>query len=480
VAPDPEADVTVPALDLTRPRRVHIVGVGGAGMSAIALLLARMGHEVSGSDIKHTAVLDRLSAAGLEVHVGNRAEHVPAAADAVVYSTAVPRTNIEVRTADDRGILVLHRSLALAAIAATRRTIAVAGSHGKTTSASMLALILRGAGWAPSFVIGGEVNEVGTNAAFGSGEWLVVEADESDGTFLRLQPEAALVTNVEPDHLDYYGDFEALVDAFERFLDSAHGPVVCCADDAVAAGLARTRPGVRTYGASPGADYRIVDEVSGPYGCRFTLEVDGVPRGELAVPIGVKATTNAAGAAAIALELGADIEAVARALAGFGGVARRFQYRGERAGVSFVDDYAHLPSEVAAAIATARSGPWQRVITVFQPHRYTRTASIGRDFADAFTAADAVVLTDVYPAGETPIPGISGRVVLRAVLDKHPSLPVTYLPRRADLADVPVRMARRGDVVLTLGAGDLTTMPDVWLGRADPGASPGATGEDRV
>ncbi len=475
-----DSSLALPALDLSQPRRVHIVGVGGAGMSAIALLLARMGHTVSGSDIKHTAVLDRLSAAGVEVHLGNRAEHVPAVADAVVYSTAVPRTNVELRAADERGITVLHRSLALAAIAATRRTIAVAGSHGKTTSASMLALILRGAGWAPSFVIGGEVNEVGTNAAFGGGEWLVVEADESDGTFLRLQPDAALVTNVEPDHLDYYGDFDALVAAFERFIDGTRGKVVCCADDAVAARLARARPGVRTYGVSPDADYRIVDEVLGPYGCRFTLEVDGVPRGELAVPIGVKAATNAAGAAAIALELGADIDAVRSALAGFGGVARRFQYRGERDGVTFVDDYAHLPSEVAAAIATARSGPWRRVITVFQPHRYTRTASIGRDFADAFTAADAVVLTDVYPAGETPIPGVSGRVVLHAVLDKHPALPVTYLPRRTDLDAVPVRMARRGDVVLTLGAGDLTTMPDVWLGRTDPGAAVDVTDEDRA
>jgi len=476
---DAQTHVTVPVLDLTRPRRVHIVGVGGAGMSAIALLLARMGHTVSGSDIKHGAVLDRLSAAGVEVHLGNRAEHVPDGVDAVVYSTAVPRTNIELRTADERGTLVLHRSLALAAIAATRRTIAVAGSHGKTTSASMLALILRAAGWEPSFVIGGEVNEVGTNAAFGTGDWLVVEADESDGTFLRLAPESALVTNLEPDHLDYYGSFDALVRAFEQFIDSANGPVVCCADDAVAARLARSRPGVRTYGASAGADYRIVDEVSGPYGCRFTLEVGGEQRGELAVPLGVKAATNAAGAAAIALELGAGIEAVTRALAGFGGVERRFQYRGERAGVTFVDDYAHLPSEVAAAIATARSGPWRRVITVFQPHRYTRTASIGRDFADAFTDADAVVLTDVYPAGETPIPGVTGRVVLHAVLDNHPSLPVTYLPRRADLGGVPARMARHGDVVLTLGAGDLTTMPDLWLGTADPGAQGDATGEER-
>jgi UDP-N-acetylmuramate--alanine ligase len=454
-------------LDLSQPRRVHIVGVAGAGMSAIALLLARMGHTVSGSDIKATTVMERLAAAGVDIHVGNRREHVPPAADAVIYSTAVPRTNVELRAADDLGIPVLHRAFALAAISAIRRTLAVAGSHGKTTTSSMLALIFRRAGLEPSFVIGGEVNEVGTNAAFGPGEWFVVEADESDGTFVHLAPEAALVTNLEPDHLDHYGGFDALVRAFEQFVDAVPGPVVMGIDDENSARLAAARPAVRTYGLSDAANYRVTNEVPTEHGTRFTLAVDGTPAGELTVPIGVKATTNAAGAAAVALELGVPFDAIAGALAGFGGVARRFQYRGERNGVTFFDDYAHLPSEVAAAIDTARRGPWRRVITVFQPHRYSRTRAIGADFADAFTASDALVLTDVYPAGETPIPGVSGRLVLNAVLDRHPNLAVAYLPRRADLRDVPARMARRGDLVLTLGAGDLTTMPDVWLGNAE-------------
>ena len=453
------------AFDLGVPRRVHIVGVAGAGMSAIALLLARMGHHVSGSDIKAAEVLERLAAAGVDVYVGNRPEHVPADADAVVYSTAVSRTNVELVTADERGIPVLHRSEALAALCATRRAVAVAGSHGKTTSASMLALILRNAQWSPSFVIGGEVNEVGTNAAFGEGEWLVVEADESDGTFLRLAPEAALVTNVEPDHLDFYGGFDELVHAFAAFVDHVPGAVVCCADDPVAARLASERPHVRTYGTAAEAHYRIVREVADARGCRFTLVVDGAERVELSVPLGVKASLNAAGATAIALELGVELDAAAGALRGFAGVARRFQIRGERNGVTFVDDYAHLPGEVAAAIATARQGPWHRLVVVFQPHRYTRTASIGPGFGDAFSDADVVVLTDVYPAGETPVPGVTGRVVLNAVLDRHPALAVAYLPRRADLARVPDRYARPGDVVLTLGAGDLTTMPDVWLER---------------
>ena len=468
--PPDAPDVDAPGafvLDLSRPRRVHIVGVAGAGMSAIALVLARMGHTVSGSDIKSAAVLERLAAAGVEVHVGNRAEHVPTDADAVVYSTAIPHRNVELVAAGQLGIPVLHRSAALAALAATRKTIAVAGSHGKTTSASMLALILRSAGWSPSFVIGGEVNEVGSNAAFGDGDWLVVEADESDGTFLHLTPQAGLVTNVEPDHLDHYGDFDTLVRAFEQFVTSVDGPTVACADDEITQRIAAARPAIRTYGFADHADYRIVDEVvDDTMTCRFTLVVDADVRTEIAVPAGVKASTNAAGAIAIALELGVGIEAAVKALAGFGGVARRFQYRGVRDGVTFIDDYAHLPTEVGSAIAAARRGPWRRVVVVFQPHRYTRTASIGAQFADAFTEADTLVLTDVYPAGETPIPGVSGRVILRAVLDHHPSLPVAYLPRPGDLAPVPGRYARPGDLVLTLGAGDLTAMPDVWLGAS--------------
>ncbi|HEX5095771.1 MAG TPA: UDP-N-acetylmuramate--L-alanine ligase [Acidimicrobiia bacterium] len=453
------------ALDLSTPKQVHIVGVAGAGMSAIALLLARMGHTVSGSDIKDAAVLERLAAAGVAVQVGNRAENVPSTADAVVYSTAVPRNNPELVAAEKLGIPVLHRAAALAALSAIRRTVAVAGSHGKTTTASMLALVLRGAGLAPSFVIGGEVNEVGTNAAYGDGDLFVVEADESDGTFLHLQTHAALVTNVEPDHLDYYGGFDGLVAAFERFVAGATGPVVCSADDPVSARIAKSRPGVRTFGTARDAHYRIDDEHGDANGCRFTLVVGGETRGVIAVPVGVKAATNATAALAVALELGVELDAASRALAGFGGVARRFQVRGERRGVTFIDDYAHLPSEVAAAIATAKQGSGKRVIAVFQPHRYSRTASIGRDFADAFTAADMVVLTDVYPAGEQPIPGVSGRIVLEAVLDAHPGLPVAYLPRRADLLVVPDRYARPGDVVLTLGAGDLTALPDVWLGN---------------
>jgi UDP-N-acetylmuramate--alanine ligase len=408
-------------------------------------------------------VLDRLRAAGVTVHVGHDPSIITHDLDAVVYSTAVPQSNIELVAAHERAVPVLHRAAILRAIVAARRSIAIAGSHGKTTTSSMLTLVLRAAGLDPSFVIGGDVNEVGTNAGYGTGEWLVVEADESDGTFLQLAPHAAIVTNVEPDHLDHYGGFEPLVAAFERFVDAVPGVLVACADDPIAASLARRHPHSTTYGEADDADYRVVDYRSGRDGSIFTLVGPNGPLGEIELPLGVRNGVNAAGAAALALEIGAGFDAVQRALRSFGGVARRFQFRGERDGVTFVDDYAHLPSEVAAAIETAREGGWSRVIVVFQPHRYSRTNALWRDFADAFEGADAVVLTDVYAAGERPIAGVSGRLLVHAVLDRHPAAPVSYLPRRADLLDVPRRIARPGDLVLTLGAGDLTTLPDEWL-----------------
>jgi len=342
--------------------------------------------------------------------------------------------------------------------------VAVAGSHGKTTTASMLALILRAAGWAPSFIIGGDLNEVGTNAALDAGEWMVVEADESDGTFLELAPDSAVVTNVEPDHLDHYGDFPALMDAFHDFLSAVPGVRVACADDAVARRLAAADPRVTTYGWAEDAAYRIAEYEGGRTGSRLVLTHRGKDLGVIELPVpGWHNALNAAGATSVALEMGVPFAAAAEALRGFGGVARRFQFRGELDGATLIDDYAHIPGEIAAMIRAAREGDWARIIAVFQPHRYTRTARLWREFGDAFAGADAVVLTDVYAAGEAPQPGVSGRLILRAVLDRHPALPVTYLPRRADLVEHVPRLTRPGDVVLTLGAGDLTTLPDEWL-----------------
>jgi UDP-N-acetylmuramate--alanine ligase len=457
-----EGSPAVP-VDLQMPRRIHVVGIGGAGMSAIAAVLASMGHQVSGSDLKASIGLERLRALGVSVAVGHRAEHI-GDAELVTASTAIPAGNPEVVEARRRGVPVLRRAETLAAIAATRRTVAVSGTHGKTTVSSMLALVLVEARLRPSFIIGGDINEVGSGAAWGEGEWLVVEADESDGTFLELAPEVTVVTNVEADHLDHYGDLAHVEAAFARFLARAASSRVACADDTISARLARAA-GATTYGTSPEADYRIVGLVTGRSSSRFVVERLGRALGELALAVpGAHNARNACGALVAALAVGASFDDARRALGRYGGVARRFEFRGARDGVTFVDDYAHLPTEVRATLSAARDGGWQRVVAVFQPHRYSRTAALWADFADAFVDADVLVVTDVYPAGEAPRPGVSGRLVVEGVRARHPASEVSYLPRHLDLVAHLRRTLAPGDLCLTLGAGDLTMLPDELLG----------------
>ena len=443
-------------LDLGRPRRIHVVGIGGAGMSAIAEVLATMGHEVTGSDAAPSPVLDRLRGLGMDVAVGHDAAHV-GDAEVVTVSTAIRPDNAEVVAARSRGVPVLRRAETLAAIAATRRTIAVAGTHGKTTTTAMLATALAGAGLRPSFLVGGVIAGLGTGAAWDEGEWLVVEADESDGTFLALAPEVAVVTSVEPDHLDQWGSFDALVTAFERYAGDAPAALVC-ADDAGAAGVGE-RVGADTYGTAQAAGLRIVDLSLEPGASRFVLERDGRPLGEVRVPApGRHNALNATAAVGAALLAGAPFAAVVDALSRYPGVGRRFERRGEAGGVTFVDDYAHLPAKVAAAVAAARGGGWRRVVAVFQPHRYTRTEALGRDFATSFDGVDLLVVTDVYGAGEEPRPGVTGKVVVDAVLDARPNQAVAWLPRRQEVVAFLRSRLRPGDVCLTLGAGDITTL----------------------
>jgi UDP-N-acetylmuramate--alanine ligase len=454
-------------LDLVAPRRIHVVGVGGAGMSAYAAILAEMGHRVSGSDLHEHPRLERLRLLGVECLVPQVAANVPADADAVVISSAVPRTNIEVRAALDAGIPVLSRADALAGIVAARRGLGVAGTHGKTTTTSMIALIMRAAGMHPSFLVGSELNEVGTNAGLDSGEWLIVEADESDGTFLRLSLDAAIVTNVDHDHLWYWRDMDRLEDAFGRFVDAVDGPVVLCADDAGTRALAARRPEAITYGWADDARYRASDYHGGRGGSSFALSRGDEPLGRIGLPVvGRHNAQNAAGAAAMTMELGAEFSAVRHALAGFGGVARRFQHRGEVDGVTIIDDYALLPPEIQATIRAAREGGWGRIVAVFQPFRYARTELMWREFAEAFLGADQVILTDVCGFHEQPIPGVTGHLVLNAVLDAHPELPVAYFPHRAELVALVPGYVRPGDLVLTLGGGDITTLADDLLADA--------------
>jgi UDP-N-acetylmuramate--alanine ligase len=442
-------------IDLSVPLRIHVVGAGGAGMSAIAAVLAAMGHHTTGSDIKASRSLERLRARGVEVRIGHRPENV-VGADALTYSTAVSERNVEIAQARRLGIPVLSRAAMLEAIVALRRTVAIAGTHGKTTTSSMLALVLVEAGLHPSFIIGGEVNEIGTNAAWDVGELLVVEADESDGTFLHMAPELGIVTSVEPDHLEHYGSFEELKAAFRVFFGQV-GSAIVCADDPVAASLAPAS--AVTYGCSAGAKVRIVGVESGRNHLRFELLGSGESIGLFELPVpGVHNARNAAAAVAAALELGVDPEHARRALARFAGVARRFEFRGDIGGVTFVDDYAHLPGEVRAALDAARGGGFGRIVCVFQPHRYSRVAMLAPEFADAFEGADLVVVTEVYAAGELPRPGVSGRLVLDAIVRAHPRARAVYVPRRDEVVAYLRANLRPGDLCLTLAAGDLTNL----------------------
>ena len=449
-------------LDLSQPRRVHVANVGGAGMSAVATLLAESGHRVSGHDrAADTPFLPMLRALGVELTTGAAVADVtlPADVEAVVVSTATPDDDPAVVAARGRGVPVMHRAAALAALCAHRTTVAVAGTHGKTTTSALLTTILSGTGRDPGWVVGAGITHLGTSAAWGGPGPLVVEADESDGTFLALGAATAIVTNVEPDHLENWGGEAALRAGFRDFVAAVPGPVVLCADDEGSRALLTSASTPVTYGLDPAADYGVVDPTPDGTGVRFTL-VHGDESVEVLVPAapGVHNARNAAGALAVAHGLGVPLADGAAALAGFRGVARRFELRGEAAGVTVVDSYDHLPTEVAAALAAAAWGPWGRVVAVFQPHRYSRTEALGRDFADAFGAADVLAVTDVYPAGEQPRPGVSGKLVVDAVLDAHPWAGVAWLPTLDDVLRWLSATLRPGDLCLTLGAGDLTSL----------------------
>jgi UDP-N-acetylmuramate--alanine ligase len=448
--------------DLSGHRRVHVIAAGGSGMSAIATVLAGMGHTVTGSDAADSAYLRHLADIGVVVRVGHHPD-LAVAADLVVRSTAVPDADPEVMAARGAGLTVWRRADMLAAICGRTRTVAVSGTHGKTTTSSMLAVTLGAAGWHPSMVIGGEIAGLGPGAAWDpAGEWLVVEADESDGTFVELGAEAVIVTSVEADHLEFYGGMDRLRAAFERFVSEPAGPAVVCADDPGAAALAsaRDRPSV-TYGTKSGSDLLVSGIDLGRMGAAFDLAHADGRRGrvELKVP-GRHNVLNAAGVVATATAMGVGWEEAIRGIGAYRGVGRRFESRGEVAGITFVDGYDHLPTEVSAAIATARSGGWPRVVAVFQPHRYSRTESLWADFADAFAGADVVVITGIYAAGETPRPGVSGRLIHDAVAAAHPGTDLHYAEDLDAATDLVAGLLRDGDLCLTLGAGDITTLPD--------------------
>ena len=461
--------------------RVHFVGIGGAGLSGIARIMLARGLTVSGSDAKQSLTLDALRALGATCYVGHDASQVRDA-DTLVVSTAVRETNPEVVEAQRLGLRMLPRSAALASVMQGRKVVAVAGTHGKTTTTSLLTVALQHCGADPSFAIGGELNESGSNAHDGSGELFVAEADESDGAFLVYSPYVGLVTNVEADHLDNWGTEEAYHAAFEEFLgrvDTA-GFLVMCVDDDGAADLAATARGrgltVVTVGESDAADVRAADVRFAGATSRFTVIDRGRRLGEVRLQIpGRHYVLDALAALAAGLGLGFPFADLARGLGSFSGTRRRMELKGEAAGVRVYDSYAHHPNEIAGDLQAARSLAGEgRVLVAFQPHMVSRTKIFGAAMGQALGAADVVVVMDVYVAREDPEPGVSGALVADAV--PLPPEAVVFEPRYASTAAHLVERARPGDVVLTLGAGDVTLLaPEVLaqLGDLHPGEVPG-------
>lgn len=449
--------------DLTGP--VHIVGIGGAGMSGIARILVSRGVTVSGSDAKESKRLVALRALGVDARVGHDPENVAGAA-VVVISTAIRPTNPEVVAAEEHGIPVVSRAEALAAVMAGSRGVAVAGTHGKTTTTSMLTIAIQNCGADPSFAIGSELNDSGANAHQGAGDLFIVEADESDGSFLMLPAEAGIVTNVEPDHLDHWGTFEAIEEGFVEFAEgigAAGGFVVLCADDpgsARTAAQARARGvDVRTYGVDPAADYVLSEVTTSASGSgALVTGADGAPVGRLTLQMhGTHNVLNATAALLTGIGLGLPTEALLEGLTQFTGTRRRFDLKGEVAGVRVFDDYAHHPTEIAATLRAARDvvGEGQLVVA-FQAHHYYRTAMFVEEFGEALGLADQVIVLEVFAPGEEPLPGASGQS-----LASHVPLPadqVLFEPSWSAVAGHLAERARPGDIVMTLGAGDIVLL----------------------
>jgi UDP-N-acetylmuramate--alanine ligase len=452
---------TLDVPDLSALRRVHLVGIGGAGMSGLARLFLPGGVEVSGSDLKESPALAELRALGAVVAVGHDAGRL-GEPDAVIVSTAIGPGNPEVEEAHRRGIAVLARAQVLAAMMRERRGIAVAGTHGKTTTTSMLAVILERAGLDPTYVVGGDLNESGSNARSGSGDVFLAEADESDGSFLLLEPEVGVVTNVEADHLDFYRDAPEIEAAFTAFCRRSR-LVVACADDPGAVRVVEASGATAVwYGEAAGADVAIEGTTLGRGGgtCRIRVSATGGLEpwsGRLVVPVpGGQHLLNAAAAVAVATRMGIAAADAVEALEGFGGVRRRWEVRGRIGGAAFVDDYAHHPTEISATLRAARADGADRIVAVFQPHRFSRTAALWRSLGESLADADLVVVTDVYGAGELPVPGVTGKLVVDGLVEAAPGKRAVYLPRRSDVAAFLAREVRPGDLVLTLGAGDIT------------------------
>jgi UDP-N-acetylmuramate--alanine ligase len=448
---------------------VHFVGIGGIGMSGIAEIMLKIGYSVQGSDAKASANTDRLEKLGARVFIGHDAGHIGDGVSAVVYSTAVKSTNPEMVVARERRIPLVRRAEMLAELMRLQFSIAVGGTHGKTTTTSMVAAILDAGGLDPTVVNGGIINAYGTNAKVGDGDWIVVEADESDGSFLRLKSTVAIVTNIDPEHLDHYGDFDGVRKAFVDFVENIpfYGFAAVCLDHPEVQRLVASIDNRRlvTYGVNPQAMVRADNVEMKPDGCRFDVVVQGQGLAALDEPIRITGlhlpmagwhnVANALAAIAVARELDVSDEAIRAGLAGFGGVRRRFTTTGIVGGVRIVDDYGHHPVEIAAVLKAARQVAEGRVIAVVQPHRFTRLESLMEEFSTCFSDADAVFVADVYAAGETPIEGIDKDALVEGIR-RFGHRSVQALESVEALPGVIAAEARDGDLVVLLGAGDIT------------------------
>ena len=438
-------------------QRLHFVGIGGSGMSGIAEVLLTLGYRVSGSDLAASEATRRLESLGGAIFIGHRAAHVEGA-QVVVISSAVAPSNVEVVAARERMIPVIPRAEMLAELMRLKYGIAVAGAHGKTTTTSMIATVLAHGGLDPTAVIGGKLNRFGGPAKLGQGEFLVAEADESDGSFLKLSPTIAVVTNIDREHLDHYGDLDRIKQAFLDFMNKVpfYGTVILCLDEPhLQALLPRIEKRSRTYGRTSHADLTAREIAFGPKGTQFAAVLNGTDLGRFSLSApGEHNVSNAMAAILVGLELDLPVEAIRDGLAQFSGVERRFQIRGEAGGVIVVDDYGHHPTEIRATLAGAKEGWGRRVVVVFQPHRYTRTRDLFADFCTAFYQADVLVVTDIYPAGEAPIAGVTAQA-LAAGIREHGHRDATYAESREAAVERVAKAARPGDMVITLGAGDV-------------------------
>ena len=448
-----------------RARRLHFVGIGGIGMSGIAEVLLNLGYEVTGSDMRESATLERLRRLGAEIRVGHRVEAVEGA-DVVVVSSAVRPSNVEAVEAHRQGVPVIPRAEMLGELMRMKYGIAIAGSHGKTSTTSMVAQVLHRTGLDPTIVLGGRLGILGSNARLGRGDLMVVEADESDGSFLKLSPTIAVVTSIDAEHLDHFGSLSGLQDAFVEFLNKIpfYGTGIVCLDEPnIQAILPRVKRRVGTYGMTTEADLVAANHGADGFTSRYEAVLRGETLGEIQLQVpGRHNIENSLATLAVGLDLEIPFETIAKHLADFQGADRRFQVKGTIGGVTVVDDYGHHPTEIRATLEAAREGWTGRIVAVFQPHRFTRVRELMEEFERSFSRADVLLVTDIYPAGEDPIPGVNADRLASGITEHgHPDVTRVRGPR-----DVPEALRPRlqqGDLVITLGAGDVTEVSDDLL-----------------